>query len=366
MITIKTKLFEILKDLYYKFVQYWYLLPNKKKKRKCENEIINIPRVSKEIKAFVTPVYLNKKAILTIISDDGFYYTGKILKKYTEQFNIPITVAGSVRLIHRHRKFWKSVVKEHEFECVSHSYNHIRMEEGTAISKDYKKLYHEIVHSCKYFKRLFGKEQIAFVCPENQMCSLGYEILKSNNIYAVARGNRGLNGLSPDYGNEPGQWLYLKRCGIKDHTNKDIRVVRNNLVDTAIQEGAWLIEMWHDVDKNEKLRFQTITPEAAEEHLSYVSGRKDKIWTALFTDAIKYIYEREHAIVKAAICDNYLFVYVNLESLPMDIFDHELTVKVNCSSNLFDNYKLDYQFDDEMRFILVNVFPGKLMRIPLK
>ena len=360
-----------IRDIYLHIIQFAYLFPTFKRKKQFENSEYtnsNINGLQNAIKihAEITPVFKNKEGILTIISDDGVYTTGKYLKKYSEKYQISITVAGSVKVIFRHKRFWRTSEKEHQFECVNHSYNHQRMSEDLPIAKNRKKLFHEIIHSKIFFEKLFKYDSFTFVCPENQMCDLGYEIISENDIYAVARGTRGFNSLTIDKGTAPGQWLNLKRMGIRDNTEEDIRIMRKQWVDIAIKQHKWLIEMWHDVNIDDKFGYQTILPEEAEEHLEYISKRKNELWTALFTDAVKYIYERQNATVKAFLDKDYLYISLQIDSLPIEIFNHELTVKVNCSPELFDNCNLDYFFENDCRYLLVDVLPGEVKRIPIQ
>lgn len=55
-----------------------------------------------------------------------------------------------------------------------------------------------------------------YVCPENQMCRLGYQVLKESGYLGVAQGSRGYNDLEilSDTANNPGSWFNLKRMGI--------------------------------------------------------------------------------------------------------------------------------------------------------
>ena len=360
------KIKHYLGNVYRFFLQGVYLLPGAPNKQKNNDVIIPPPKNAELLDVIITPTYENKKGILTIISDDGDYQTGKKLKQFSEKYMIPITVAGSVFSIQRQRSFWKHVVKHHMFEVVNHSYNHARMaEEEKWISKDKKRLTHELVHSGVFFEKIFNTKSFTFVCPFNQMCSMGYEIMSENGIYAVARGTRGLNELSPRFGYEPGELMNLKRNGVMDVFDGNAEDHRRELVESAIENNKWLIEMWHNVSEDMSKGYQTILPEEAEVHLKYISERKDELWVALFTDAVKYIYERQNAEVKAYISDGYLNIVVELNNLPLFIFDQELTVKVDCSSIAFDRYQLDYTYEDGKRYIQTDVAPGRTRQILL-
>ena len=122
------------------------------------------------------------------------------------------------------------------------------MENGKEIADDVVKLKHEIVDADKWYENWLGYEQIVFVCPENQMCNEGYKILGDNNFWAVRRGGRGYNTLSPKDGIESGQWFNLMVQGICDD---DVDAsVRKSWIDMAIANQTWLIEMWHNYGIN--------------------------------------------------------------------------------------------------------------------
>lgn len=215
-------------------------------------------------------------------------------------------------------------------ELVNHSYNHYRMEENSKYSNNYFLLRHEIVDADKYFEKLTGTDQICFVCPENQMCTKGYTILENNGFYAVRRGTRDYNSLSPEEGTEPGQWFNLCCMGIMDDgVDSD---VRNGWVDYAVENHVWLIEMWHNVKFEDDGNYQTIEFDEAEEHISYIenAASEECIWVATYTEATKYIRERQNASVYSYIIDNELHVYVELNdsSMSYDVFDQPLTVAV--------------------------------------
>ena len=215
-----------------------------------------------------------------------------------------------------------------------------------------------------FFEKLFNKDSITFVCPENQMCRKGYKVISNGGIYAVAKSRRKLNNLSPQYGCEPGDWLNLYRIGICDEKDGDIIAKRNEWIDTAIKEKKWLIEMWHDVSTT-KIGFQTITHVEAEMHLDYIAKRKNDFWVALFSDAVKYIYERQNANVIAFVKNGFLNVFVEINNLPRDIFNQVLTVCIDCSSTVFNNSNLSFEKNSGNRVLYVDLKPFTLKRIPL-
>lgn len=306
------------------------------------------------LQAEIMPVYKNKKGIVTIVSDDGVFSTAKVLNEYCKIYNVPITVAGTVRNIIPHLLFW-SKKKNDLLELVNHSYNHIRMEEGRIISSNEKKLKHEIVDSKAFIEKITGKKCIAFVCPENQMCQKGYKLLKETGYCSVAQGSRGYNELSFDKdakNTTAGSWYNLRRMGIRDKSD-DLTKMRETWVNYTIDNNKWLIEMWHNVNDDIDKGYQTITLSEAKQHLEYIKSHEDDVWIASLSDATKYIKEKQHAIVKAWYHNGKIGCYIDFdEPLDEELYRQELTIKID-GDNLPDRVgdRREYFVDLEPRCI---------------
>lgn len=289
-----------------------------------------IPKDAIKLEANIAQVYKDADAIVTIISDDGIYDSCVNLDRIFRERNLRCTVAGVVAFVEEHQDEWNELLRHGAIELVSHSYHHVKMSEDSFISKDLDDLTYEIVDADRWYEDWLGYEQIGFVCPENQMCENGYKILRKNGFWAVRRGNRGYNSLSPEEGTQEGQWFNLKVLGICDEgTDTE---VRNHWVDTAIRDQVWLIEMWHNVKPEDDGKYQTILVSEAEEHLDYVAQKVDanEIWVASYDEAVKYIRERQHSRLNAYISGDELFVSVELTNRKMsyETFNQPLTVSV--------------------------------------
>ena len=294
-------------------------------------ETFNKPDNVIELEASVSEAYGDAKAIVTIISDDGFYATAENLNELFAKRDLKCTVAGAISIVEPELDSWKSLLQQGNIDLVSHSYNHIRMEDGREIAQDVDALRHEIVDADKWYEETFGNEQIVFVCPENQMCEIGYKILEENGFYAVRRGHRGYNSLSPQEGTEDGCWFNLMVQGIQDE-GVDLSV-RNGWIDTAVSDSGWLIEMWHNVMPEDDGGYQTLLISDAEEHLDYVKKKSDDndIWVATFDEAVKYIREKQNVNVMAYIDGDELHVYAELtnDEMSYDTFCQPLTVHID-------------------------------------
>lgn len=332
----------------------------------CINNSNNtLDKNSDYLDIYVSDVYRDAEAIVTIISDDGNWETAKNLNIIFGKYDLKCTSAGVVEIVDPYLDSWKTLLKKGTIDLVNHSYSHIRMDDGNIIATDYDALTHEIVDSDKWFEETFGYEQIVFVCPENQMCQMGYEILNYNNFYAVRRGDRGFNTLSPIDGIESGNWFNLKVQGICDD-GVDISV-RNDWVNTAINDKVWLIEMWHNVMPEYDGLYQTILLSDAEEHIAYISEKSqdNKIWVATFDEAVKYIREKQNISIYAYIENNELHVFSDLndDKMSYTTFNQPLTI------HIYEPKNVDYESNNYSVFnngeIVLDIIPGEKYTIQL-
>ena len=308
-----------------------------------------VPENAITLDATIAQAFEDAKAIITVVSDDGYFTSGINLNVIFKKHGLKCTIAGNVTRIEPRLSDWKNIIGEGTLEMVSHSYSHAKMDEESEISGDEKALKHEILDADIWLEKHFGTEQIVFVCPENQMCEKGYEILGKNGFWAVRRGTRGLNSLSPQEGTAPGQWFNLMVQGICDD-GVDLED-RNGWVDEALAEHAWLIEMWHNAQWTDDGLYQTILIPDAEKHLEYVAEKLEEkeIWNATFTEAVKYLRERQNAIPYAYLLGDELHMYVELtnEKMSYRVFNQPLTIKVT----------LPEEFAEDL--IVTEVIPGE-------
>ncbi len=282
----------------------------------------------------IAEVYNNALGIVTIISDDGRIETVRNLRRIFQYRNMNCTVAGVARLLIPRFFQYRKELLDGTINLVNHSFSHVRLEEGKFIAKSECFLHHEILGAGKWIKTL-GAEDLVFVCPENVMCSRGYDILKKNNYYAVRKGARGYNTLSPEEGIGEGQWFNLRCMGICD-AGVDLDA-RNHWIDEAISGRRWCIEMWHNVMPEDDGKYQTILVKDAEKHLDYILSRKldNKIWVASFLDAVKYIKEKQNAIVKIKTKNSRVVCGVELKSgLSKKVFNFPLTINIKMADGL--------------------------------
>lgn len=123
--------------------------------------------------------------------------------------------------------------------------------------------------------------------------------------------------------------------------------------------------MWHNIKYEDDGAYQTILYDDAYSHLSYIKEQEDEIWIATFTDAIKYIREKQNAIIVRKIQNKDFIVFtVKLDStLPKKVFDSPLTVKVQLPvewydyNSVFANGENCEILGDLEKYVIVNCLP---------
>lgn len=314
------------------------------------------------ITARVTPVRYGMEAICTIISDDGKRDTVDNLFSLAEESNIKITIAQVIGFID-----CIDILKEYEdkghLEFINHSWSHLRMEDE-AIPKSV--LQHELLDAKLFMEENFCTPQIAFVPPNNQLSKAAYNVL-NGCYYAIRRWKRLLNDLSPLHGNEFMQWLNLGCKGIKD---VDSTQERNQWVDDSIAQNKWLIEMWHDVNKEEFLNhsYQELVIHEAKEHIAHIVKRQQegKLWIASFTEAVRYIYERQTASISVERVSNELWKLSLTKGITEkdNRFDMPLTVRIDIRERCdianihYDDGRMEKIQVSEDGVALVELLPG--------
>lgn len=334
-----------------------------------EYDFINM----KELNVYVADVFENRNGIVTIVSDDGFYPSGKLLNELLKKYKLKATVAGAVCFVKPYLKEWKKIIEEGYIEMVSHSYKHRAFWEGSEISQEEDRLYYEIVRSTKWINQKFSPngKQIVFVCPEGAICKLANKILFENGFYAVRRTKNGYNSLNPKDDTKPGDWFCLNVQGIAE---KDIKEdVRRGWIEKTSEEKLWLIEMWHNVMIEDDGYCQTILKDDAEKHIAFISEMENekKIWVATLTQATKYLREKQAVNIEAYWCKDYIYLRLKLNNITMykKGFDFPLTVNIELPMELERAvfYLDDRELVAKNNNLTLNVVPnGNVISINIK
>ncbi|MCR4662176.1 MAG: polysaccharide deacetylase family protein [Clostridia bacterium] len=295
----------------------------------------------------------DSKGIVTIISDDGYYDSGVILKEIAKELEINVTVAGAVNIISPKLKEWQLIENEGYVDIVSHSYSHIKVSPEANLTQE--QIRHEYLCAKEYYEKYFNTPAFTIVAPENITTEYGFSVWREIGILAARLGARGENSLKDKitYGTAQGQWLNLRMWDMYDANNT---ATRNNFVDRAINHNTWIIEMYHDISPTGEGHFKPISTQDAREHFSYISEQQklNNIWAASFTQAVSYIYQRDFGEIEAyRIGDSIAVSYNRLrDDLPWSEFNVPVTIKVYIPSDM--NIKTVNNGDNDVTFDIVD------------
>ena len=196
------------------------------------------------------------------------------------------------------------------------------------------------------------------------MTERGYEFLKKAGYYAVRRGERGENPLNPT---ETTDAFSLFNLGVRGIGDANSTSERNAWIDLAVSNKTWLIEMWHDVSAEGGNRYQEISTEMADAHMAYIAMQKKQgnIWVASYQDAIKYLWDKQYAMVDAKCIENEITIVLTCdrEILPKEIFNDPLTLLVEvpndwkyvCAEQ--NGFALPVERDETTGKLIVNAVP---------
>jgi peptidoglycan-N-acetylglucosamine deacetylase len=110
----------------------------------------------------------------------------------------------------------------------------------------------------------------------------------------------------------------------------------NSYIDHVIEEGKYLIEMYHGFDS---YGFSPISSRLFESHIKYLKSHESKLWIATFSDVVKYTKEKENARVKLTKIDDLEYSFSVNDYLPKDIYNIPLTIRLT-TKNRYEGFKV--------------------------
>ena len=150
-----------------------------------------------------------------------------------------------------------------------------------------------------------------------------------------------------------------------------------------VLEKVWLVLTFHGVDG---IGYEPKTGAEISGFFNYIKRYEDKIWTATFMDAVKYIRERMYSSIRQTtpgdkvsgetasgnkVSGDKILVELN-HTLDKELYDHPLTLKTyipkewaGVSVKQGDTYlKSELLNDSKGRYILYNALPNsKIIKI---
>ena len=364
--------------------------------------------------ASILPAKDGAKGILTLTYDDGIYSTGV----WVNQMNKKYDLKGSFMLVPNwgdsHPNFtyaagsvskWKNLFAEGTLEPESHSMTHTMLpaisfwDDETRLNCYRENYQYELVQARDTIESTFGTPCLCYAPANNTLSNKslrsdgngnllkdatgsyievsdgGAEKVAAKTYYAIRRGNRTfVQTLDPPTGTDVGCWHNLAIKAFKDSDSKDMSV-RCGWIDSAVQNGTWLIIMCHGIKGSGASDAGDLTTTEAEEFYAYASNyvKSGDLWCPTFGEATKYIRERQNTTVSERYEDGKIYVEMTINRTAGDgkiltesIFNYPLTVEVRVPDDWHTvsfrssgtNLTADVYVRDGASYAMVNVVPG--------
>ncbi|HBJ19193.1 MAG TPA: hypothetical protein DDY70_05610, partial [Clostridiales bacterium] len=328
--------------------------------------------------AEIAPAPDGARAILSMTFDDGDYDTAVWLDSEFEKYGL----AGSCMLIvgkniantydPTNTKYlkWKELFAKGRLEPQSHTMTHDPIPaEKWATGNNAKYIYnntqakykYELIDSRDLLDRYFPDQNILTLATSNNTLSFwtfdaeedgtlktdadgnyirledgGATAVARRAYYAVRQGERGLQSLSPDtLSDGAGSWRSLYMHRFLDATIEKGK----GWIDDAVTKGGWLITLSHGITATTG-DYNMADADAFFAHAAkYVAS--GELWCGTFSEATRYVRERQNSTVRAVATEGGFRVGVTLAAmtedglpLPADVFNYPLTVNVEVPTDV--------------------------------
>lgn len=275
------------------------------------------PKPSYDYTSEILPVKDGRDAILTITLDDGFIESGKFYKEQFEKNDIKGSMMLIVDWAKKNPQAYEELISTGHIEIESHSMTHVVLNEET----DDETRKREIVDSREMLLEMFPTQQVLCFAPSNNTSDPKSDELIKKTYYAMRKGVRGFNSLSPS----EKDWYNLKTQGALSTVEED---EMHGWIDTAISQNRWLIEMWHSIEEYADGSYHPVLKAVAERHFEKIgqAQKEGKLWVATFGEATKYLRECQAALLVDNEEPDSRVIKLE-DNLPDDVFDYPLTIK---------------------------------------
>lgn len=288
---------------------------------------------AKEYKNAICDVKNNKKAMVTIVLDDGFLQSGSTYDGLFKKYGLKGTSAMPAKAARNNTSEWLSIIKEGRIDIASHSSTHSMWPVGDP--DDQKKIEEEIIGSKKELQTLFpGQEVICFVQPGGTFMDDPGRFAISKDLVmkhyeGMRTSTRGINKQSNiDFYN-------LRVFGVTAESEHAIGVEAATIksYDNIVTTGGWLIQMWHGLKVDGGYVPQE--PDMADRVFEHLSGlvAADDVEVVFLSEGVKYMKELKNATFIEKSKTETTRVLSLTDTLDNKIFYYPLTLKSEVPSD---------------------------------
>ena len=315
-------------------------------------------RAKTDVNAVITDVYDDRDSIISMTFDDGYYNVALTLQALFEEYDL----YGSLMMIstrsivdesayqngklYASEKVWNELFDKGRLEPQDHSSQHLRLVgDETSVEVTDAILKAEMTDSKARLEGYFPEYDIlTYAIPYGNMTSEAYEYA-TDIYYAIRTTMSGVQTLDPDYSTSYGSWYKMRSPSMyRNGTEFEAQwaTIKSD-IDAAVEQKGWYLPIVHKVgDFDADLGWNSELPLAtARVMFQYISdlSKAGKTWVTTYSNAVKYVRERQNSNVYAweENGDMYVKVVMNEyapdgKALPLDVFNHPLTVKVEVPS----------------------------------
>ena len=330
------------------------------------------------VDAEIMMVYGGADGIISMTFDDGYYETTLLLDELFEKYDLK----GSIMMIGEKStntagKF-QTIFDGGRLEPQSHSMTHVNLTDAYVPYESQDDIFeYEIAESKTHIAALFPNDDIiTFAIPYGGMSDAAYDFA-AEYYYGIRTTKYGVQSLDPDFSREYGSWskmyspaTYQSSFSYAD----DPEEAQWKWIKTAIDNAAngWYIPITHRVGDVEDT---DLTYAMADKMFAYIAQLKNegKVWVTTYSEAVKYVRERQNSTVNAYFEDGSIYVDLNMAevtadglALDNDVFNTPLTVKVSVPASYGTiyytiggkEYSSEPFSDGGGNYVYVNVVPN--------
>lgn len=339
--------------------------------------VIASSETADDVQAEIMTVYGGAGGIISMTFDDGYYETALVLDELFAKYDLK----GSLMMIGNRANYvskFQPLFDTGRLEPQSHSMTHVKM---TAESVPYETqdevFEYEIAQSKTQIESLYPKyDVLTFAIPYGGMSDDAYDFA-AKHYYGIRTTQNGVQTLDPDFSREYGSWskmyspvTYMSNFDYAENPEEKQWQWIKTTIDNAA--NGWYIPITHRVGDVENT---DLTYAMADKMFAYIAQLKNegKVWVTTYSEAVKYVRERQNSTVRAYNESGTIYVNVDMtditeDGLPLDpdVFNTPLTVKVSVPATYGTiyytvagkEYTAEPFSDGSNNYVYVNIIPN--------
>lgn len=351
------------------------------------------------VKATIMEAKGGANAIATMTFDDGKVKTARklneLLAKYGGRASLML-IPGTNMNSEANIELWREILAEGYLSAESHSWSHDYLDNKEDTQQYYteENINRQVVDSVEFLREHYPDQDVlAMTVPYGWYATEAFALVRQT-YYASLRlacvltessciGK--MQSLNPSLGTAAGSWYNPYYARLEPYSNANIKIEDIlAYLDKCVQQKGWFITSGHGMYQGEN---QNYTEEDMEILLSAMQQYQEKgqLWVATYSEAVKYIRERQNTAASAYRSGDKYYVRVDWtrtvteDGLPLDltidmpdgskreVFNMPLTVKLELPLDCMRvSYVKDGQTvtektmsDGTSNYVYVDIAPGE-------